>query len=97
MASFGIGLVHGLGGTAGTGILLAAAIPDRMEGILALTVFALGTAISMAGLSGAFGFALARPAVAARLPFLVPPAGILGLLFGIWYVLGALGVGWGGA
>ncbi len=96
-ASFGIGLVHGLGGTAGTGLLLAAAIPDRVEAVLALTVFALGTAISMAGLSGAFGFTLARPAIAARLPLLVPPAGVLGLLFGIRYALGALGVGSGGA
>ncbi|MGH8949791.1 MAG: hypothetical protein ACRDX9_00045 [Acidimicrobiia bacterium] len=97
LASFGIGLVHGLGGTAGTGLLLAAAIPDRTEAVLALTVFALATAISMAILSGAFGFALARRAVAARLPLLVPPAAALGLLFGIWYALGALGVGPGGA
>ncbi|MGH7571667.1 MAG: hypothetical protein ACREMK_07480 [Gemmatimonadota bacterium] len=97
LASFGIGLVHGLGGTVGTGFLLAAAIPGRAEAVLSLTVFALGTAISMAVLSGAFGFALARPAVADRLPLLVPPAATLGLLFGIWYALGALGVGLGGA
>lgn len=90
LASYGIGLVHGLGGTAGAGLLLAAAIPGRAEAVLALGVLALGTAVSMAALSGAFGFALARRAVAARLPLLVPPAAVLGLLFGIWYALGAL-------
>lgn len=97
LASFGIGLVHGLGGTAGAGLLLAAAIPGRAEAVLALTVFALGTAISMAVLSLALGYGLARRSVADRLPLLVPPAAMLGLMFGIWYALGALGVGSGGA
>ncbi|MGH7556522.1 MAG: hypothetical protein ACREMD_01815 [Gemmatimonadota bacterium] len=92
LASFGIGLVHGLGGTAGTGLLLAAAIPGRADAVLTLTVFALGTAISMVALSVVFGYGLARRAVADRLPLLVPSAGVLGLLFGIWYALGALGV-----
>ncbi|MGH7551250.1 MAG: hypothetical protein ACREK3_10980 [Gemmatimonadota bacterium] len=96
LASYGIGLVHGLGGTAGAGLLLAAAIPGRTEAMLALTIFALGTAVSMAALSGAFGFALARRAVTDRLPLLVPPAAAMGLLFGIWYALGALGVRLGG-
>lgn len=96
-ASFGIGLLHGLGGTAGSGLLLAAAVPGRAEAVLALGVLALGAAVSMAALSSAFGYGLARNAVSDRLEFLVPPAGVLGFLFGVWYALSALGIGPGGA
>jgi cytochrome c biogenesis protein CcdA len=95
VASYGIGLVHGIGGSAGTGVLMAAALPGRVEATIVLSVFALGTAISMAILSAAFGYGLAREGVARRLEVLVPPAGVVGVLFGIWYALGALGVGSG--
>ncbi len=91
MASFGIGTVHGIGGSAGTGVLVAAALPGRVEATLALLVFALGTAASMAALSGAFGYGLARERVVRRLALLVPPLGVLGLLFGIYYALAAFG------
>ena len=97
VASYGIGLVHGVGGSVGTGVLMAAALPGRTEATVVLSVFALGTAISMAILSAAFGYGLAREGVARRLEILVPPAGVLGVLFGIRYALGALGVGSGGA
>ncbi|MGH7544012.1 MAG: hypothetical protein ACREK7_08720 [Gemmatimonadota bacterium] len=92
VASYGIGLVHGVGGSAGTGVLVAAALPGRAEATVVLTVFALGTAISMAILSAAFGYGLAREGVARRFAVLVPPLGALGLLFGIWYALTALAI-----
>ena len=40
--AFGIGLVHGMGGSAGVGVLLLATIPDRAEAVAALVVLALG-------------------------------------------------------
>lgn len=93
VASYGIGLVHGIGGSAGTGVLMAAALPGRVEAALALFMFALGTAASMAILSAVFGYGLAREGVSRRLEVLVPPAAVLGVLFGIWYTLVALRVG----
>ena len=42
-----IGLVHGMGGSAGVGVLLLAAIPDQTVAIGALLVLALFTAVSM--------------------------------------------------
>src|SRR5262245_48326068 len=54
--AFGIGLVHGTGGSAGVGVLLIATIPVQAEAVAALAVLALGTAISMALLSSAFGY-----------------------------------------
>lgn len=93
VASYGIGLVHGVGGSAGTGVLMAAALPGRVEATIVLSVFALGTAISMAILSAVFGFGLAREGVARWLAVLVPPLGVLGLLFGLAYALAAVGLG----
>lgn len=90
LASFSIGLVHGAGGSAGVGILLVGAIPGRTESVIALTLFAGATALSMALLSTAFGFALVRGPVARRLVRLVPVLGTGSLLFGVWYAVSAL-------
>ncbi|MFL5895289.1 MAG: hypothetical protein ACJ76Z_09255, partial [Thermoleophilaceae bacterium] len=86
-----IGLVHGMGGSAGVGVLLLAAIPDHVEAVAALALFAVFTAISMALASTTFGYALSRPRVVARFARLAPALGMLSLAFGIWYSLGAAG------
>jgi ABC-type nickel/cobalt efflux system permease component RcnA len=90
LASFGIGLMHGVGGSAGAGVLLIAATPGPVSGALALAVLAAGTAVAMAVCSSGFGYALARRPVAHRLATLVPAFAALGLAFGVWYALGAL-------
>src|SRR4051794_27152462 len=40
LQAYGIGLIHGMGGSAGVGVLLLAAIPDHAEAIVALAFFA---------------------------------------------------------
>jgi ABC-type nickel/cobalt efflux system permease component RcnA len=90
LASFGIGLVHGAGGSAGVGVLLVAAVPGTAEGVAALTVLALGTAMSMASVSAAFGYALGHGPMVRRFGLLAPGFGTLSLVFGVWYALGAL-------
>jgi ABC-type nickel/cobalt efflux system permease component RcnA len=90
LAAFGIGLVHGMGGSAGVGVLLVGAVSGQMRGVLALLVFAGATAVSMALVSTAFGHALARGAMQRRLTELVPLLGAASLLFGAWYSVGAL-------
>jgi ABC-type nickel/cobalt efflux system permease component RcnA len=89
-AAFGIGLLHGAGGSAGAAVLLLAATPGRAAAAIALVVFALGTVASMAAVSAAFGHALARDGVAQRVERLVPALGALAGVFGAWYALGAL-------
>jgi ABC-type nickel/cobalt efflux system permease component RcnA len=91
-AALGIGMVHGVGGSAGVGILLVGAISQQVEAVVALLLFAGATAVSMALLSSAFGHALARGPVARQLRRAVPALGGLSLLFGAWYTLGALDV-----
>ena len=91
LAAFGIGLLHGAGGSAGVGILLVASVPGRAAGAAALAVFALGTALSMAAVSAAFGSIVDRKLMRPRLQTAAPVLATLSLLFGSWYALGALG------
>jgi ABC-type nickel/cobalt efflux system permease component RcnA len=90
LQAYGIGLVHGIGGSAGVGVLLLAAIPDHVEGVAALVLFALFTAVSMAIASTSLGFGLSREAVVQRFATVAPVLGALSLAFGAWYSLGAL-------
>jgi hypothetical protein len=78
--------VHGVGGSAGVGLLLLASIGSRAEAFAALALFAAAAAASMAVLSLGAGYLLARPA-ARRL---VPGFAAVGLLFGVWYAVGAV-------
>jgi hypothetical protein len=87
-----VGLVHGVGGTAGVGLLLLAAIPDGTLAVAALGVFALCTAISMAILSTGFGVALSTAAARRHFNRVAPALGTVSLVFGVWYALGAQGV-----
>jgi hypothetical protein len=89
--AFGIGLVHGMAGSAGVGVLLLAAVPGEAEALAALLVLAAGTAISMALLSSAFGYAITRGPVLTRMVAFGPAMGMAALAFGAWYTLAAVG------
>jgi len=90
--AYGIGVVHGIGGTAGVGILLLAAIPDHAEAVAALLLFCAASAVSMALLSSVFGYALTRDRVRRRVLAITPVMAVASLAFGSWYALGAVGV-----
>ena len=90
--AYAIGLVHGLGGSAGVGILLIASIPSHALGVVALAVFAVGTAVSMALLSSGFGLTLSSAPVQRSFHRLAPVLGAVSLAFGLWYALGAQGL-----
>ena len=90
LTAFGIGLVHGIGGSAGVGVLLVSAVASQLQGAIALLLFAGATAVSMALVSSAFGYALARGPIRHTLTRLVPILGTVSLIFGVWYSLGAL-------
>jgi len=87
--AYGIGLVHGMGGSAGVGVLLLASISNRTVAVAALGLFAICTALSMTLLSSGFGLTLSHPAVSRAFTRLAPVIGIASLAFGIWYALGA--------
>lgn len=92
LSSYGVGLVHGVGGSGGLTLLLLTTIPNKAEAAAALLLFAAGTALSMALLSTAFGLAIAGGPVARNFGRVAPVLGTLGVAFGAWYALGALGL-----
>lgn len=92
LSAYGVGLVHGIGGSGGLTLLLLSTISDKAEATGALLLFAAGTAFSMAFLSTAFGLAIAGGPLGRNFERVVPVLGVLGMAFGAWYALGAVGV-----
>lgn len=90
--AYAIGFVHGIGGTAGVGIVLLAAIPGEAEAVAALALFSVASAASMVLLSSVFGYALTRGPLLRRVMAVTPVLGVASLAFGAWYALGAAGV-----
>jgi high-affinity nickel permease len=90
--AYGIGLVHGMGGTAGVGLLLLATIPSHALALVALVLFAFFTAVSMALLSTGWGAALGSAQVRRSFHVVAPALGLVSLAFGVWYALGAQGL-----
>ncbi len=75
LQAYGIGLVHGMGGSAGVGILLLAAIHNHLVAVLALALFAFFTAVSMALLSTGFGLTLSSEPVRRSFNRIAPALG----------------------
>jgi len=87
--ALGVGLVHGLGGSAGVGVLLLAAIPSETVAVASLLLLSLFTAVSMTVVTAAFVLTLSRRPVAAASVTLVPVLGAVSLAFGLWYAAAA--------
>lgn len=92
LGAYGIGLVHGIGGSGGLTLLLLSTISSQSAAAMALLIFATGTAVSMAILSTVFGLAIASGPIARNFERVAPILGVLSLAFGVWYALGALDV-----
>jgi hypothetical protein len=89
LGALGIGLVHGIGGSAGVGILLLATVPSEAVAVTSLVLLALFTAVSMAIVTAGFGVTLAARPVTAAANTVVPALGTLSLAFGLWYAAAA--------
>jgi hypothetical protein len=92
LGAFGIGLVHGTGGSAGVGVLILAAIPSTTIACVALVVLAAFTAISMTIVTTGFGITLSCAPVASAFNGIAPLLGIASLAFGVWYAVAAWGL-----
>jgi high-affinity nickel permease len=88
--AFGIGLVHGMGGSAGVGVLLLATVESTTVAVIALGLLALFTAVSMTILTTGFGLTLSSRPVRRAFNALAPALGMASVAFGVWYALGAL-------
>jgi hypothetical protein len=83
--AFAIGLVHGMGGSAGVGVLLLASIQSHALAIAALLLLALFTAVSMTILSTGLGSILVARPVRSVFAASAPALGAASLAFGLWY------------
>jgi ABC-type nickel/cobalt efflux system permease component RcnA len=92
LAAFGIGLVHGMGGSAGVGILLVAAIESTWLSVVALALLAVFTGVSMTLLTTGFGATLASRPAQAGFELFAPALGVASLAFGVWYGTAAWGL-----
>lgn len=85
LQALGIGLVHGMGGSAGVGILLVASIESQALSIVALALLAIFTAVSMTMLSTGFGAALGSGPLRSSFAAIAPAFGLASLGFAVWY------------
>ena len=85
LGAFAVGLLHGIGGSAGVGILLVSTIDRTALAIGALGILAAFTAVSMTLLTTGFGLTLGRRSLGR----LAPALGVASLAFGLWYALGS--------
>lgn len=89
LGALGVGLVHGMGGSAGVGLLLLAAIPSETVAVASLLLLAVFTAVSMTLVTVGFGLTLTARPVAAAASTIVPALGAASLAFGLWYAAAA--------
>lgn len=88
-AAFAIGLVHGIGGSAGVGVLILASVPSTGLAVFSLALLAVFTAVSMSLLSRGFGSLLVSRPVRGAFGAVAPTLGGVNLAFGIWYATAA--------
>jgi high-affinity nickel permease len=89
LGALGVGLVHGIGGSAGVGVLLLAAIPSETVAVASLLLLALFTAVSMTIVTAGFGLVLGTRPAAMAFAKAVPALGTASLAFGVWYAAAA--------
>jgi high-affinity nickel permease len=87
--AFAIGLAHGVGGSAGVGVLVLASVRSTGLAVTSLALLAVFTAVSMSLLSSGFGSLLASRPGGTAFGAVAPAFGGAGLAFGIWYATAA--------
>jgi high-affinity nickel permease len=87
--AFAIGLVHGMGGSAGVGVLVLASVPSTGLALVSLVLLAVFTAVSMSVLSSGLGSMLVSRPLQTAFGAVAPALGAASLAFGIWYATAA--------
>ena len=87
--AFAIGLVHGVGGSAGVGVLVLASVGSTGLAVTSLVLLAVFTAVSMSLLSSGLGSILVSRPARAAFGAVAPALGGVSLAFGVWYTTAA--------
>lgn len=89
IGAFAIGLAHGVGGSAGVGVLVLASVRSTGLAVASLALLAVFTAVSMSLLSSGFGSMLGTRPASAAFGAVAPAMGGASLAYGIWYATAA--------
>jgi hypothetical protein len=92
LGAFAIGLVHGMGGSAGVGVLIVASVESTALSVVSLGLLAVFTAVSMWVVSTGFGATLMSRRLAGSFNGVAPALATMSLAFGIWYGTAAWGL-----
>jgi hypothetical protein len=92
LGAFAIGLVHGMGGSAGVGVLIVASVDSTALSVASLALLAAFTAVSMWLVSTGFGATLATRPMLAGFNGVAPALASASLAFGVWYGTAAWGL-----
>ena len=89
LGAYGIGLMHGMGGSAGVSVLILASIESKTLAVLSLVILAVFTAVSMTIVTAGYGLTLSSRPVRSVFHVAAPILGVVSLWFGIWYAAAA--------
>lgn len=92
LGAFSIGLVHGMGGSAGVGVLIVASVESTALSVVSLALLAAFTAVSMWLVSTGFGATLVSRPLHACFNGVAPALASASLAFGVWYGTAAWGL-----
>jgi HupE / UreJ protein len=92
LGAFSIGLVHGMGGSAGVGVLIVASVESTALSVVSLALLAAFTAVSMWLVSTGFGATLVSRPFRAGFHAVTPALASASLAFGVWYGTAAWGL-----
>jgi hypothetical protein len=92
LGAFSIGLVHGMGGSAGVGVLIVASVESTALSVGSLALLAAFTAVSMWLVSTGFGATLVSRPLQAGFNGVAPALAAASLTFGVWYGTAAWGL-----
>jgi high-affinity nickel permease len=87
--AFAVGLMHGVGGSAGVGVLVLASVSSTGLAVISLVLLAAFTAVSISLLSSGFGSMLVSRPARAAVGRVAPALGGASLAFGVWYASAA--------
>jgi hypothetical protein len=79
--AYGVGVLHGAGGSASVGVLMLASLSDRALALAGLLAFALAAALAMSAVAAGVGRGVRALSVA--------PVGGFTCAFGLWYLAAA--------
>lgn len=87
--AYGVGLVHGMGGSAGVSLLILASIESKALAVVSLVILAVFTAVSMTMVTAGYGLTLVSRPVRSTFESVAPILGVTSLAFGVWYAAAA--------